>query len=123
MRLDQSDFTLITTMATISLAGSPIAVCDASGRAEPSRIRRFPIVRDDSDGLTGFEAQLQRPGHHSSLHFRDRQSEEQKALLQTPGHDHVASDVVDDELRTRKRRCWSVSAPPARWTCQPPYLL
>ena len=60
----------ITTMAAISLAGSPVAACDASEHAEPNRTQRFP-VGGDSDGLKDFAAQLQR--YHSSLHFRDRQ--------------------------------------------------
>ena len=55
MHLDESSFTLITTMAAISLAGSPVAAFD------------------NSDGLQGFGEQLRRSCHHSSLHFRDKQ--------------------------------------------------
>ena len=68
MHLDESNFTLIGTIATISLAGPPVAACDASGRAEPSRTQRFPVAGDDSDGpIKGFGAQ-----------FRDRQRREDR---------------------------------------------
>ena len=49
-------------------------------------------------------------------------SEEQTALLQTPGHDHGASDVIDDEPG-KPRFSKRLSAPPARWKWQRLWLL
>ena len=51
MHLDESKLHTYRDLATISVAGSLAAACDASGRAEPSRSQRSPVAGDDSDGL------------------------------------------------------------------------